>query len=429
MKTLRTVASASKLSLLTPGERSVADDTRVDLLDVASIVHDYSIPEVRPADIRPIHAWTCLAVATIKRNTNLRDWGAYASLHMALEQKLSFVEHRLRVLKSSLAQVTPPSEDFGDYDQVFAIISDLESYLAAIYSTLEVVAALVREKTRRTPKSFSKLATQHVLLRFDRWHWLQHFWDLRTQLTHYGTLFLSPGDGTLVVRFSQSGTLRYFPNQRVEIPVADILDYRDHLLDMLDEWALSELDAIDPDWPHGIYVRDGRYARMEFEPSGVVLNAARARPRRPPLLVGPGLRAFVESDELVQRLDDLFAIAGRGKVALPSATFDWPARALRSIGVADVEQLRSLLTRYYPQLADLAVIHTRGEDLSPVWPGISVLFAACTAVQRVGTPEHGRDFARLFGAPPPPKPAGMLDVFDVIARLWRTKWATALRIG
>lgn len=426
VKTVRTLASASRLSLPTPGARSATDETRVDLLDVVSLVHDYSVPEVRPVDMRPIHAWTCLAAATIKRNTALRDWGAYVSLHMALEQKLSFVEHRLRALKASLLLARPTQHGIGDYNGVFAVTSDLESYLGAIYSALEIVAGIVREKTRRTPKSFSKLAAQHPLLRFDRWHWLQHFWDMRTELTHYNTLLLSPDDGVLVVRFSQSGTLRYFPNQRVEIPLADILEYRDHLLDMLDEWALVELDAIDPEWPHGIYVLDGRYVRMEFEPSRIVLDAVRARPPRPPLLVGPGLKAFVESEDLVESLDALFAAAGTGRADIPSATFDLPARALRSIGVANAEELRALLNRYYPQLNDLAVIYTKGEDLSPVWPGSCILFAACIAIQRVGTATHGRDFARRFGAPPPEKPPDMLDVFDVIAHLWRGTWARTI---
>lgn len=60
---------------------------------------------------------------------------------------------------------------------------------------------------------------------FGRWKWLEHFYDVRTELTHFGTLLPILAEDKIVMEFTDAGQLQAFRKGRYEIPFTHLPSY------------------------------------------------------------------------------------------------------------------------------------------------------------------------------------------------------------
>jgi hypothetical protein len=215
-----------------------------------ALSHDLSSREGDIRKTRPIHLLTFVysTVAAkflpVVERTN--------GLCSALEAKLKAVEHFAGSTRESFAKVPRPGgdgEDQASFADGVVFIAQLEAYIGAVYSSLELTNAVVRNiHPKASIKHGFRAMTKKGFntFQFDRWPWLSSFYDVRTELCHFGSPLPWIDGEAIVLSITQSHeTHRFKRGTRVTIPVSEMLQYRD-LMGMLDDWAMSELREVDP---------------------------------------------------------------------------------------------------------------------------------------------------------------------------------------
>jgi len=209
-------------------------------------VHDLSVNEGCYRQFRPIHALTFLA--QFKAQERNRQKAFY--LGMALENKLFGVRYFMSQLQEV---VTPVSENVyqghhvAEYAPQQRVIATLEAYLNSIYSALEIVSQLNRTFHPDLKQGFRRQSERFDLFSFERWEWLPYFFDLRSELAHFNTPIPSVQAQKIILEFTNPKDLEVFKKGRYEIAIEGICSYVSSLFDMLDAWAISELQSIDPE--------------------------------------------------------------------------------------------------------------------------------------------------------------------------------------
>lgn len=206
------------------------------------VVHCFSLKDEWLRSFRPIHALTFLAKYIAQGYETF-------SLTMALEDKLFSVKHRSGELRASMAQADEVLANtfVRDYANSQRIMCDLNAYLNAIYSALEVTALLNRRIHSGLPISFSRRSEKFESFSPKTWKWLDHFYDMRSELTHFNSALPVASKGEIVVKFAQTKKMKYFKKGRHVVPFDHVLAYQGELMSMLDQWALQELEVVDPD--------------------------------------------------------------------------------------------------------------------------------------------------------------------------------------
>ena len=207
------------------------------------ITHDLTFSEGRLRKLRPIHVFTLLAQNIIKEKKKMYWYS------LALENKLFGVRHHQFQLRKALAEVEDPiylGEYIREYEDQQKVICSLEAYLNSIYTSLEIVSLMNKLIYPSLPQGFRDQSKKYKLFSFSKWKWLEIFYDLRTELEHFGTAIPQISEGTLLIDFSKTGK-KYTFNEPIRITFDSILSFSIYLFDMLDFWALEELKKVNPE--------------------------------------------------------------------------------------------------------------------------------------------------------------------------------------
>ncbi|MBI1815509.1 MAG: hypothetical protein HYR72_11060 [Deltaproteobacteria bacterium] len=220
--------------------------------EVWLVVHQLTVAEGRLKHLRPIHVLTFLAQHLVKvtpgESIPSRPQRTFG-LCLALENKLAGVRHHQRQLREAIAGAVEDVYDeryVRDYDATQAVICSLEAYLNAIYTALELVARINRLLHDGLPQGFRDQSKRFAGFGFERWEWLPHFYDVRTELTHFGTPLPILAEDKIVMEFTDARQLRAFGKGRYDIPFTHFLSYAPALFEMLDAWAVEELARVEP---------------------------------------------------------------------------------------------------------------------------------------------------------------------------------------
>ncbi len=168
----------------------------------------------------------------------------------ALEAKLKAVAHFAEGITAAFARVPHPGADGRDiasFDAGTVVMGEVEAYLGAVYSSLELTNRIVRTLHPHVKQGFRTMAKKGFgCFTFERWPWLGSFYDVRTELCHFGSPIPAIDPAAVVLNITQRHeTHRFAQGTQVAVPLAELQGYRDGLLSMLDEWALSELRSLD----------------------------------------------------------------------------------------------------------------------------------------------------------------------------------------
>jgi hypothetical protein len=213
--------------------------------EVWLITHDLMFDEGRRRRLRPIHVFTWLA-----QHLNVKKPQDVFWLCLALENKLFAVRHFQLEVRASVAQVGDPvyaRPYVQAYEDEQKVIATLEAYLAAIYTTLEITAEINRFLHTGLRIGFREQAKKFPPFSFEAWPWLPHFYDVRSELTHFNTPLPSVETKNLLIEFRREKRLNVFKPGRHEISFEAILTYLPELFRMLDAWAADELKNINKD--------------------------------------------------------------------------------------------------------------------------------------------------------------------------------------
>jgi len=210
---------------------------------VLIVTHQLSLLSERHRQVRPVHIWTFLGA-----HANPSPVKKGERLFMAMENKLFGVRLARSRLRQSLSYVPDPCYAHGnvqDYDAEQQVMLDLEAYLNAIYSTLEIASILNRRQDPNLPQGFSKQGEKGRFSLFDfrHWAWLPLFYNLRTVFTHYDSSFPLLNEDSF--EFNSSGRFKFSKGiQRVKFDA--VLSFADNLFGLLDVWSLHKLQDVDP---------------------------------------------------------------------------------------------------------------------------------------------------------------------------------------
>jgi hypothetical protein len=209
------------------------------------VTHDLSLAEGKKRNLRLIHVFTFLNQARVTKHHDRMFTAA-----MSLENKLHAVRLYQIEVRKALAQVGDPvyrNKYVRDYDDEQRVICSLEAYLNAIYSALELAAQMNRVIYSTLPWSFAQQSKKCNCFYANGKDWLTRFQDLRAELTHFNSPLPLIFSRKLIVDFKRERQLRAFKKGRNEITFHELLKYDSELFDMLDAWALKELQHIDPE--------------------------------------------------------------------------------------------------------------------------------------------------------------------------------------
>jgi len=211
--------------------------------------HDLSSREGPIRKTRPIHVLTFVYGT---EGGKLCSSGAERahSLCSALEVKLDAVQFFTRSVGEAFERVPSPSDagrDVVSAAELVALAAMIEGYLGAIYTSLELVNAVVRILRPQTKHGFRAMAKKGFsAFQFDRWPWLSSFYDVRTEVCHFGSPLPLISPAAIVLDITQSHeTHRFERDKKVTIPLSELVSYHDGLLSMLDAWALEHLRSLD----------------------------------------------------------------------------------------------------------------------------------------------------------------------------------------
>lgn len=209
-----------------------------------AVTHDLMVADGRRRRLRPIHVFTHLAQHLYPLKP-----GVVFGLAMALENKLYSVRFHHFELRRAIAAVDDPiyrGAYIREYEDEQRAIAALEAYLGAIYTSLEIVAQINRLIHDGLPMGFRKQAKKAAVFNFADWPWLPHFFDVRSELTHFNTPLPLVQHGCILIDFQRTKELEVFPKGRAEVELKAVLAYATELFRMLDAWAVDELKRVDP---------------------------------------------------------------------------------------------------------------------------------------------------------------------------------------
>jgi len=207
------------------------------------VVHELTLAEGRLRKLRPIHAFTLLAQTLIisKRERMFR----YC---LALENKLFGVRYHQFEIRRALSEVSDPvyqGSYLREYDSQQKVICSVEAYLNAIYTSLELASQINKMLHPELPIGFRKQSKKFDAFDFSKWIWLPRFYDIRSQLEHFGTPLPIISEGKLLIEFTQAKQLEFFQKGKQEISFSEIFQYSVKLFEMLDAWATEGLSRVD----------------------------------------------------------------------------------------------------------------------------------------------------------------------------------------
>jgi hypothetical protein len=211
--------------------------------------HDLSSREGPIAKTRPTHVLT-FVYATHGQKLVGAGHERASRLCTALEAKLNAVEHLAATMSESFAKIPKPGangKEITSFDEGAIFIAQVEAYLGAVYSSLELTNAVVRTLHPKVKQGFRAMTKKGFgPFQFDRWPWLSSFYDVRTEMCHFGSPLPWIDAAAIVLDITQPHeTHRFKRGTKVAVPVAELLQYRDGLFLMLDAWALEHLRSLD----------------------------------------------------------------------------------------------------------------------------------------------------------------------------------------
>lgn len=220
---------------------------------------------------RPVHVLT-FVYATHAQKLVATSHERVSRLCTALEVKLTAVEHLATTMSESFAKIPKPGangKDIASFDEGAVFVAEVEAYLGAVYSSLELTNAVVRTLHPTVKQGFRAMTKKGFgPFQFDRWPWLSSFYDVRTELCHFGSPLPWIDGAAIVLDITQSHeTHRFKRGTKVAVPVAELLQYRDGLLSMLDAWALDHLRSLDQGLPLYQLVFDSNGQRKGEHPT------------------------------------------------------------------------------------------------------------------------------------------------------------------
>jgi hypothetical protein len=227
------------------------------------VAHDLLLAEGRLRKLRAIHVFTYLGQYLVTANR-----GRIGLLCLSLENKLAGVRFQQIEVRKALAEVGDliyQGEYVREYDDQQKVISALEAYLNSIYTVLELVALINRLLHPNLPIGFRRQSKKFEFFNFSKWAWLPHFYDVRTELTHFGSPLPIIDEGKILIEFTSEKHLECFEKDRYEIPFMDILHYSESLFQMLDEWATSELSNLNPEESVHLAIETGLKSPLKIE--------------------------------------------------------------------------------------------------------------------------------------------------------------------
>jgi hypothetical protein len=200
---------------------------------------------------RPLHLLT-FVYGTLPGNALPKHAKAISRPCLALEAKLKAITHFGVTVKAAFSNVPQPGLDGGDvasFDAGMVVIAEVEAYLGAVYTSLELTNTIVRLLRPGVKQGFRDMAKKGVApFTFERWPWLGSFYDVRTELCHFGSSLPMVQRAAIVLDITQNHkTHRFQHGTQVAVPLAELLGYEDDLRAMLDEWALEHLGSLDPE--------------------------------------------------------------------------------------------------------------------------------------------------------------------------------------
>jgi hypothetical protein len=228
--------------------------------------------EGRLRKLRPIHVFTFLAQTLVPHGKKDIFFSC-----LSLENKLFGARLHRFELRRALAEVGDPMYHSGyvwDYDDRQRFICVLEAYLNAIYSALEITAQINRSLHQDLAVGFRKQSKKFDLFDFSRWSWLARFYDIRSELTHFGSPIPDIHEKWLMIEFRQSKRLEVFNKGKHKIGIDEILEYSIHLFELMDAWATEELKRVDHDAELDSLLETGLHSPLKKEKvkAGVILN-------------------------------------------------------------------------------------------------------------------------------------------------------------
>lgn len=211
------------------------------------VTHRLSLASERNNRIRAIHIWTFLGC---QAKPSVGEDGY--RLFMALENKLYGVRLARSRLRQALSYALDPCYSHGnvqDYDGENQVIFDLEAYLSAIYSALEIASMINKRQDHTLPRGFRSQGKKNKFPLFDfaHWPWLPLFYDLRTLLAHYSSPFPILSEKAFLLEVEDSSGLMLFKKGKQRVEFDAVLSFADNLFGLLDVWALFKLQDVDPE--------------------------------------------------------------------------------------------------------------------------------------------------------------------------------------
>lgn len=226
------------------------------------MMHDFSFREPGFKNVRPIKILT-YAGQLISRNK-----AKAFQLGLALENKIFAVRHNLNKLRSSLGKIGDPILD-SDLEKSFVpeqeVIADLEAYISAIYSALEIAALMNHQFSPSLPRSFRKQAKKYKIFTLKRKVWLQIFFDIRSELTHYNSPLPILKQSSIVIEFQNPRALERFSKGKYSIHFLDIYNFYPELVKMLDRWAVDKLKELDQEAEMDCWKLNKKHQKYELE--------------------------------------------------------------------------------------------------------------------------------------------------------------------
>lgn len=137
--------------------------------------------------------------------------------------------------------------DIANFAEGAVFIAQVEAYLGAVYSSLELTNGIVKTLHPHVKQGFRAMAKKgFAQFQFDRWPWLSSFYDVRTELCHFGSPLPWVDAEAVVLEITQAhDTHRFKRGTRVAVTIEELLGYREGLFSMLDDWARDHLGTLD----------------------------------------------------------------------------------------------------------------------------------------------------------------------------------------
>ena len=208
------------------------------------VVHDLAVArEGESAPIRPIHLLTFIGT-----ELSVKDPVAFVRLLHRLEIKLFAVTQWPRAgerLRRG-GRSAPGRPRLQDYE-LEAVFVHARAVPRAIHDALEIAAALAGALDKRLPKGFRLQGRKFAPFGFDKNPWLRHFFDVRYEVSAFDNALPYVEPPNVMIEFPAPRELLLFRTGRHAVPLSEIIEYEEKLLELLDRWALGPVRSIDPD--------------------------------------------------------------------------------------------------------------------------------------------------------------------------------------